>query len=100
MWYPSEFILICIGRGFQGLFAVTDRYYSMLSFSPSILITFEFLTLPTAAIIVGIAGSDFIVRERGRETFKTCSSLPHSLPPTSYTSLISFRNVRVEEAYY
>ena len=72
----------------------------MLSFSPSILITFEFLMLPTAVTIVGIAGSDFTVRERVRETFKTCSSLPHSLPPTTYTSLLIFRNVRVEEAYY
>ena len=49
----------------------------MLSFSPGILITFEFLTLPTAVIVVGIAGSDCTVRERVRETFKTCSSLPH-----------------------
>ena len=40
----------------------------MLSFSPSILITFEFLMLPTAVTIVGIAGSDFTVRERVRET--------------------------------
>ena len=71
----------------------------MLSFSPGILITFEFLTLPTAVIVVGIAGSDCTVRERVRETFKTCSSLPHSLPPTTYTSLIIFRNVGVEEAY-
>lgn len=34
-------------------------YHGMLSFSPSILITFDFPVLPTVVIIVNIDGSSF-----------------------------------------
>lgn len=82
---------------FEDSVCCCDGYQrGVLSYSPSILITFEFLMLPDAAIMVGRAGTSFTVSER---CFETCPSLPLSLPPTTSVSLIISRNFGVEAIY-